>query len=185
MNKWLRAALPLVVMASLALSAHLLGLTQGWTLGGVRSQVESAGALGVLVFFGLFAAGELVQVPGFIFVGAALLAWGPLPGFFAALTGALFSVSVSFFVVRCLGGRPLGELKRPFLKKLLARLEARPVLTVALLRLLLWVSPPLNYALALSPIRYSSYLLGSALGLLPPLAAAALLVGPLFGGASG
>ena len=33
--------------------------------------------------------------------------------------------------------------------------------TVIVLRLLLWIAPPLNYALAMSNIRFREYLVGS------------------------
>ena len=57
---------------------------------------------------------------------------------------------------------------------------ARPILTVALLRLFLWVAPPINYALALSTVRYRDYAAGSALGLAIPTALAAVVFGYLF-----
>ncbi|MCB9621848.1 MAG: DedA family protein, partial [Sandaracinus sp.] len=52
--------------------------------------------------------------------------------------------------------------------------ERRPVRVVALLRLILWMAPPLNYALAMSAVRFRDYVVGSALGLILPIAAAAL-----------
>ena len=63
---------------------------------------------------------------------------------------------------------------------MLARLDERPVTTVIVLRTLLWLAPPLNYALALSSIRFRHYLIGSALGLLLPVAGAALFFDWLF-----
>jgi uncharacterized membrane protein YdjX (TVP38/TMEM64 family) len=59
---------------------------------------------------------------------------------------------------------------------LLGRLDAHPVRVVALLRVVLIHSPQLNYALALSSLRYRDYLLGSALGLVLPVAVEVLLV---------
>jgi uncharacterized membrane protein YdjX (TVP38/TMEM64 family) len=44
------------------------------------------------------------------------------------------------------------------------------------LRLFLWLAPALNYALALSPIRYRDYLAGSAIGLVVPVGAATMLL---------
>jgi uncharacterized membrane protein YdjX (TVP38/TMEM64 family) len=45
---------------------------------------------------------------------------------------------------------------------------------VAILRLILWMAPPLNYALAMSAVRFRDYVIGSALGLLIPIALASL-----------
>ena len=59
--------------------------------------------------------------------------------------------------------------------------QERPVRSVALLRLVFWMFPPLNYALALSPVGLRDYVVGSALGLVLPLAVMAALFGSLFG----
>ena len=47
--------------------------------------------------------------------------------------------------------------------------------TVLLLRLVLWMAPELNYALALSNVGYRPYLVGSALGLVAPIGGTVLL----------
>jgi hypothetical protein len=52
---------------------------------------------------------------------------------------------------------------------------------VFLLRLLLWMAPPLNYALALSSVCFRRHLIGTALGLLAPIAAIVFLSNQLFG----
>jgi uncharacterized membrane protein YdjX (TVP38/TMEM64 family) len=168
------------VLAALFLAGRLTGVTEGWTVASIRERVQQAGPLGFLLYLALFSGGELLHVPGLVFVGAGLLAWGKATGFAVALAGSLVSITVSFFVVRGIGGKALAELDRPFITKMLARLEARPVLTVALLRMVLVLLPALNYALALSSIRYRSYLLGSVIGLIPPLFAATLLFDLIF-----
>ena len=58
---------------------------------------------------------------------------------------------------------------------LLHRLDQRPIRTVFILRLLLFLAPPLNYVLAMTNVRYRDYLIGSALGLVPGLLLVALL----------
>jgi uncharacterized membrane protein YdjX (TVP38/TMEM64 family) len=112
-------------------------------------------------------------VPGLVFVAAAVLVWGRIAGAALAYGGALVAVSFSFAVVRAIGGQPLGELKQKWVRATLAQLDKRPIRTVALLRLVLWIAPALNYALALSPIRYREYVIGSAIGLVLPVGTAA------------
>jgi uncharacterized membrane protein YdjX (TVP38/TMEM64 family) len=107
-------------------------------------------------------------VPGLVFVAAGVLAYGPRVGGLVSYGAALVSISVSFGVVRALGGRALGDTR------VMQKLDLRPVRTIAALRLFLVLSPPLNYALALSRVRFRDYLLGSALGLAPPTALAAI-----------
>lgn len=146
----------------------------------VRRTVSEAGPWGVLLFVVIFSAGELIHIPGMLFVAAGILAWGRLGGFFVSLLGAVVSVSVSFWVVRGLGGRALTSIDKPFMRKMLGRLHARPIVTIVILRALFWVSPPLNYALALTNVKFREYLIGSAIGLVFPVALAALVFEWLF-----
>jgi uncharacterized membrane protein YdjX (TVP38/TMEM64 family) len=142
----------------------------------VRAAVVEAGALGVLLFLAVFVAGVLVHVPGVVFVAAGILAYGKAVGFVVSFTGAVAAVIVSFLIVRAVGGRALSEIDRPFLKKMLARLDGRPVTTVIILRLFFPMAPPLNYGLALSSIAFRDYVVGSVVGLVVPLAVVTLFV---------
>ena len=148
------------------------GATDALTTDGVRGFVARAGALGVLAFLALFVVGELVHVPGLVFIAAAVALWGPYAGGAIGALGALLSLVTSFAVVRGVGGKPLGEVKLSFARRLLDGLERRPVFTVAVLRTTLILSPPVTYALALSPIGFRDYFLGSAIGLVIPLTVA-------------
>jgi uncharacterized membrane protein YdjX (TVP38/TMEM64 family) len=49
-------------------------------------------------------------------------------------------------------------------------LDDHPIRTVFLLRLVFWMSPPLNYGLAMTEIRLRDYLVGSGAGLVAPIA---------------
>jgi uncharacterized membrane protein YdjX (TVP38/TMEM64 family) len=167
-------ALALAIVASLVI-ARTTGATDALTAEGIRSLVARAGALGVVAFLALFVVGELVHVPGLVFVGAAVALWGPVAGGAIGVVGALLSLVTTFAVVRGVGGKPLGEIKLAFARRLLAGLERRPIATVALLRATLILSPPVTYALALSPIGFRDYLVGSAIGIVPPLSIAVVV----------
>jgi uncharacterized membrane protein YdjX (TVP38/TMEM64 family) len=168
--QWWRIALLVLLFVVPLAVAKLTGFDEWLDVDRIRELMARAGALGFLAFLVLFAIGELLHVPGWVFVGAASIAYGQGPGFAASYAGALVSVSISFFVVRAVGGQPLGAIKRPFLRRILARLESHPIGTVVILRLLLVLTPALNYALAMSKVRYREYLIGSAVGLVAPVA---------------
>jgi uncharacterized membrane protein YdjX (TVP38/TMEM64 family) len=161
---WPRLALVGVVFAALLLAGRLSGVAKNLTPEGLRAFTLAAGAWGALAYIAAFSLGQLVQLPGMLFVAAGL-AW----------IGALTSVSVTYFVARGVGGSPFQAIENPRVKRILARIETHPLLTVVALRLFLTTSPPLNYALALSGIRFRHYFLGSALGLTPAIVLAALL----------
>jgi len=170
----------LALLAAVALGLLVLRFTTSFgsslSTARIRDLVQHAGAAGVAVFLVAFSVGELLHVPGLVFVAAAVLAWGRVAGGAAAYLGALVAVSIVFAVVRGVGGQPLGEIRQPRLRALLARLEQRPITTVAVLRLFLWLAPALNYALALSTVRYRDYVAGSAIGLVIPVAVATTLL---------
>jgi len=168
-------------MAAFALALLLFGigrafdLQQHLTVESLRATMASAGTAGVVFYVIAFCLGELLHVPGLVFVAAGVLAYGPVLGGPLAFLGAVASVSASFLVVRAIGGRPLRELRNRWVRRALAQLDARPVATIAILRLVLILWPPLNYALALSQVSFAHYFLGSVLGLVAPIALAVTL----------
>ena len=170
----LRVGLLIAVSVALVAIGHFTGATEHLSLERVRALMSDLGALGLVAFVVLFTIGELVHVPGMAFVAAAILAYGPVQGFAAGLGGAIVSLSLSFWIVRSVGGQPLGEIQRPFLRRVLARLDTHPVRTITVLRLLFQMLPALNYGLAMSKVRYRDYLVGSVVGLVPWIAFAAV-----------
>ena len=179
MPAWRRALQHPATPRLAALLAVLVGLwaiaaSMGWTddldIDKVRALVKEAGPWGVLVYLAVFAGGELAHIPGMVFVLAGIAIWGRVEGLFVAYSGAVVSVTTSFLVVRGVGGRTLGMIDNKWLQRALAELDKRPLTTVIVVRLLFWLAPLANYMLALSPLRFSHFLLGSAIGLLPPVA---------------
>jgi uncharacterized membrane protein YdjX (TVP38/TMEM64 family) len=181
-SRWqkLRPFLVVVLFVGLLVLGKVTGLVDRLDTEEVRATVADAGPWGVLLYVAIFAAGELVHVPGMVFVAAGVLAWGRVAGFFVTLLASIVSVSVSFFVVRAVGGKALARIDKPFMRKLLDRLHARPILTIVILRAVFWLAPPLNYALALSSVRFRDYLVGSALGLVVPILLAVAVLDLLF-----
>src|SRR5262249_61071298 len=55
----------------------------------------------------------------------------------------------------------------PRLRALDARLQRHGLVTVVVLRLLLFLAPPLNWALGASRVATADYILGTALGIVP------------------
>jgi len=166
---WPRLVGLLLVLGALLLIGHFSGAAEYMTRDNIAHFMQSLGVWGFLLFLVLFALGELVHVPGFVFIFAALIAYGRVWGAVAGYAGALIAVTVAFFLVRLVGGRALSEIKQPLIKKALGPLEKHPIRTVALLRAVLWFAPALNYALGLSPVRYRDYILGSAIGFVVPM----------------
>lgn len=163
----------------LAVSVFVLGLFALFELSGARAQVTLAylqqtirahPVSGLAIFMAVFSLGNLIQIPGWIFLAAAVLALGQLWGGVATYIAASVSCVATFFIIRLVGGSALRHLDSPVAGKLLARLDAHPVASIVLLRTLFQTMPALNYTLALSGVRFRHYLLGTLLGLPLPIA---------------
>jgi uncharacterized membrane protein YdjX (TVP38/TMEM64 family) len=164
-----RPLLLVVLLVVLLVIGKLTGITDRLDAEAIRTEVLAAGSLGIVLYVVVFAIGELVHVPGVVFVAASAMVYGPYRGFVVALVGAIVSVCVSFVMVRLVGGKALTKIEKPWFKKILARLEQKPIQTVLILRSVLWLAPPLNYALAMTGIRFRDYLIGSLFGLVLPV----------------
>jgi uncharacterized membrane protein YdjX (TVP38/TMEM64 family) len=174
--RFIRLGLLAAVLVGLYVVGHVTGVTERIDVRAVRDTVEDAGALGVLVFWVVFALGELLHVPGIVFVVSGLLVWGQLVGLPVAYVGAIGSMCASFYVVRSVGGRALAGVERPWIRRTLAKLEENPIRTVIILRFVLFLAPQLNYALALTNLRFRDYVIGSAIGIAPHIVAVTFLL---------
>lgn len=170
-----RLLLLLLVVGGLWLTAWATGANQLFELERLRRIVEAAGIWSVAVFVLVFSAGQLLRIPGPVFVGVAILVYGRGAGTLAAVVGAVVSVTVSFIVVRSIAGQPLAYAQRPIVRRFLSQIDKHPVAVVATLRFIFQTAPPLNYALAMTQVRLRDHLIGSALGLPLPIAAMALV----------
>lgn len=166
---WWRLGLLVLALGGLAAVASATGLTAELQPSRLRSALASAGLCGVLGFVAAFSAGNLLQLPGMAFVTAGVYVYGQVAGAAITLFGAVLAVSVTFWVFRVVGGRPLARVERPFIRRMLDRLERRPVRTIIVLRTLFQTSPAVNVALAMSRVRFRDYLVGSVVGLLLPV----------------
>jgi len=170
LQKWGRPLLALVLLICL----YCVGRRSGWfdnvDVDAIKARVNAAGAWGYLVYIGLYIVGGLIQLPGILFITAAVAIYGKLVGFFVAHIGSFLSVCVTFIMIRTVGGKALASIEHPLMKALLAKVGRRPVLAVIVIRMIFGISPPLNSALAMSDLRFRDYALGSFIGLVAPVA---------------
>jgi len=177
-----RAAVAFVVLVLVALA--VAARRHGIDADTLRGELLELGCFAAPAFIVAFALGELLHLPGIVFVIVARVVFGPTLGLALGYAGALVALTVSFAVARGLLGaaRATKEPWRPrvrLLRRAFEMLEAHPVRSIALLRLVLWLAPPLTYALAATKIRFRDHVLGCAAGLVIPVLLANV-VGGLF-----
>lgn len=161
--------LALLLLCLFALG-ELSGLRSQISIPMIRSSFESHRLLGGLIFVGLFAIGNLLYVPGWIFLMGAVMAVGKMTAAPLALAGGMASSVLSYYVVGLIGNDALRALdQRSFAKNFFKNLDEKPLRTIIILRLIFQTAPFLNYALILSRVRARDYLLGTLLGLPIPI----------------
>jgi uncharacterized membrane protein YdjX (TVP38/TMEM64 family) len=179
MKPWVRLLLLAFFLLGVFAIGRMTGFTDTLTVDGIRASMREAGVGGFFVFVATFCAGQLLYIPGFVFVMVSGLAYGPLWGSLASLIAANISVAVSFVIVRTIGGQPLKDMKieRPFLQRPLDHLEDRPIRSMVIIRLFLWAIPPVNYTLAMSGVSFRDYMIAAAIGMTPPFVLLSVLAG--------
>ncbi|MEZ4272470.1 MAG: hypothetical protein R3C68_13890 [Myxococcota bacterium] len=104
-------------------------MNTSFDLNHLRQRFAGAGFGGALLFCCTLAVGQVLHIPGMLFVVVAALVYGPVMGLFVAFVGALIAVSTTFVLVRGIGQGALAELDRPLVNRLLVLLAAHPIRT--------------------------------------------------------
>ena len=152
----------------LAIAAVVVAFTGLPTPDEVRDRADDAGAAGPILFALTFALLGLLPVP----LAPLSIAAGALFGFWVALGTVLgagiVSASATFAISRALGRPAVVSVSGARVARLDARLERSGLATVIALRLVPIMPFTLcNYACGLTVIPFRTYLIGTALGIVP------------------
>ncbi len=159
-----------LLLAALFAIVHWSSLQEDFSLEFLRHELADKQWSGLALFVLMFVAGNLVQIPGWIFLAAAVLILGRLGGAVVTYVAACTSCAFTFVTVRWVGGDAVRQLNSRVANKLLTQLHAHPIRSIVLLRTLFQTLPALNYALAMSGIGFRRYMLATLLGLPLPIA---------------
>lgn len=170
MQRYQRLIAVVLFLLLLFAAFELSGFRAHFTLGFLQQTIQNNQATGLLIFVLGFALGNLVQIPGWVFLAAAVLTLGQIWGGVVTYIAACVSCVITFFTIRLVGGDALRKLEGNIAVSLLGRLNAHPLKSILLLRMLFQTVPALNYTLAMSGVRFRDYLLGTLLGLPLPIA---------------
>lgn len=134
----------------------------------LEAWVKDAGAVGPILFMLIYALGTVFFLPGSIItlLGGAL--FGPVLGTCYNLTGATLGATLAFLVARYLASNWVEQKTGGRLKQLKQGVEGEGWRFVAFVRLVpLFPFNLLNYALGLTRIKLSHYIIASYLCMLP------------------
>lgn len=172
----LKAGALLVVVFGIVYGLHAAGIDV-WrvTPDRVRSYVLSFGALAPAIY--LVAYGQpLIPLPASIMTLTAGLAFGPLWGSVAAITGATTRACGQFFLARLLGRDAVAQLLGGRVAALEKKISDHAFHTVLLIRLIPNVPFDMqNYGLGFSAVPFGPYAMATFLGIIPGTCALAYL----------
>jgi len=116
----------------------------------------------------VYVAAGLLAFPLLVLIAATAMVFGPVLGPAYTLAGALASAALTFAIGRALGRQTVRRLAGSRVNDLSRRLARRGLLTVAFVRMLP-IAPfsVVNVVAGASHIRWSDFLLGTVIGLLP------------------
>ncbi|GMQ88263.1 MAG: hypothetical protein BMS9Abin08_1498 [Gammaproteobacteria bacterium] len=163
--KWIRIAVFLVLVAAIAVA---ISYRDQFDVAAVENWIQNAGVLAPLVFMLVYAVGAVLFLPGTVLTLAGGALFGPVLGTIYNLTGATIGATLAFLVSRYLASDWVADKTGGRLKQLINGVETEGWRFVAFVRLVpLFPFNLLNYALGLTRIRFSHYLLATYIFMLP------------------
>jgi uncharacterized membrane protein YdjX (TVP38/TMEM64 family) len=124
----------------------------------------------------VFVLASVVSIPILALIGATVVTLGPALGFVCSAIGTMLAASATFGVGRLIGRKPLQRALGKKLEALEQRISKRGVIAIALIRKVP-IAPFtfVNMGLGALGIRYRDFIVGTALGMMPGIAAFAFV----------
>ncbi len=161
----LRLGVLAIVLIGGVVAAVLFG---GPSKDGIESAVRSAGVAGPLVYAALYIGLTVLLVPGTVLTAAGGVLFGAVLGTGLTVVSATIGAGISFQIGRRLGRERVEQIAGKRLGKLDAWISRNGFLAVLYVRLIpLFPFNVLNYAAGVTSVSTRSYLLGTAIGIIP------------------
>ncbi len=149
--------------------AEFTGIRSGLSPENIKGLFFQHQVFGILFSCLAFSLGNLLYIPGWIFLVGAVFGLGKEWGGLATYVAAVSSSAISFFIIQRIGGDSLRSLNGNIANKIFSKLDQRPVSSIIILRIIFQTVPALNYTLALARVRFPHYIVGTLIGLPLPI----------------
>lgn len=164
-TKLLRIILALVLLGAIA---FVIAQRDQFNAVVLQQWVNQAGAAGPIIFMLIYAIGTVLFLPGSVITLAGGALFGPVLGTFYNLTGATIGATLAFLIARYLAADQVEQKAAGRLQAIKAGVEHEGWRFVAFVRLMpLFPFNLLNYALGLTRIKLSHYIIASYICMLP------------------
>ncbi len=135
-----------------------------FTIDSIRGFVARFGFFGPILFVVAGFLAITTNIPTVVIIYFSVITFGGVAGAFLSAISVYLATTVIYFIAQLLGRDFVTRLFRKRLKKLEGRLDERGLMTVIYLRLIFFMSPPLNWLLSLTNISYRNFFLGTLFG---------------------
>lgn len=160
-----RAALLLVLIAAIGVA---IVYREQFDAGALEAWMQGSGAAAPAAFMAVYALATVLFLPGSVLTLAGGALFGPVLGTLYNLTGATIGATLAFLVARYLAGDWVERRTGGRLRQIKEGVESEGWRFVAFVRLVpLFPFNLLNYALGLTRIRLSHYIVASYVCMLP------------------
>ena len=164
-NRLIRIVLILTLAAGVTLALLYRGRFDAAAL---QSWVQGAGIAAPLLFMLIYAVATVLFLPGSVLTLAGGALFGPVLGTFYNLTGATLGATLAFLIARYLASDWVAGKAGGRVKQLIDGVENEGWRFVAFVRLVpLFPFNLLNYALGLTRLKFSHYLIATYVFMLP------------------
>ena len=173
-----------LAIVMIVLGGKYLGVNEGALHELFSGLASSAWALPATI--AVFVLAAFIGTPQWALIAAAVLAFGPAQGFAFAWIATLVSALVDFSIGRAMGAERLNQYGGPLVGRIMALVQRNGFVTSFTVRLV--PTGPfvlVNMAAGVSRMTYAAFMAGTALGIIPKIAAVAFLGQSLLGALQG
>ncbi len=168
MKRWIKPLVLVTALVVLIVASKLLGL--GDRLGELKGWIADQGVWGPVIFAGIYAVATVAAIPGSALTIAAGALFGSVVGVISVIVGATLGASLCFLIARYFARDAIASsmAKNEKFKRLDALSEKNGAIVVAITRLVpIFPFNLLNYGFGLTKVPFWTYVLWSALCMLP------------------
>lgn len=173
-----------LVVVMLILGKTVLGLDEEAIKTLFAAVADSAWGLPVTIL--IFVIAAFIGVPQWALIGASVVAFGPMTGFVYSWIATMVSAFIDFTLGRAIGAERVRRFGGPLVNRMIALVQRNGFVTSFTVRLV--PTGPfviVNMAAGVSRMTYPAFLGGTALGIIPKIAAVAFLGQSLVGALQG
>ncbi|MEP1230570.1 MAG: VTT domain-containing protein, partial [Litorimonas sp.] len=135
---------------------------------------ESAWGLPVAII--VFCVGAFIGAPQWMLISASVLAFGPVQGGIYAWIATLTSAALDFWIARAIGAARIEKMNGQLLTKIMSAIRKNGFTTSFAVRLV--PTGPfilVNFAAGMSNMKFTGFLAGTALGIIPKIMIVSLI----------